>query len=211
MVGRRHTHLGILSSHIPWYSETLCARIPPVPDRLSFFFFNDQPPPEFYLLPQPDPLPICEGAARRGPGDPARDRQPGRGPAVRTRRRSADAGADERPHPRAHRDDDRSIAPGFPRRRAGGERGLGLARHVRLTLGAGYRFAGNDWRRGGGFDRGQRISGAVGSLGVQIGGEEFWARLFFSRVVSLSVFSYPAGSPRPPRAPATAGGPPDPP
>ena len=47
---------------------------------------------------------------------------------------------------------------------------LGLARHVRLTLGAGYRFAGNDWRRGGGFDRGQRISGAVGSLGVQIGG-----------------------------------------
>jgi len=47
---------------------------------------------------------------------------------------------------------------------------LGLAKHVRLTLGAGYRFAGNDWRRGGGFDRGRRISGAVGSLGVQIGG-----------------------------------------
>jgi hypothetical protein len=46
---------------------------------------------------------------------------------------------------------------------------FGLARHVRLTLGAGYRFAGNDWRRGG-FDRGQRVSGAVGSLGVQIGG-----------------------------------------
>jgi hypothetical protein len=46
---------------------------------------------------------------------------------------------------------------------------FGLARHVRLTLGAGYRFAGNDWRHGG-FDRGQRVSGAVGSLGVQIGG-----------------------------------------
>ena len=45
---------------------------------------------------------------------------------------------------------------------------LGLAKHVRLTLGGGYRFAGNDWRRGGGFDRGRRISGAVGSLGVQI-------------------------------------------
>jgi len=47
---------------------------------------------------------------------------------------------------------------------------LGLTRHVRLTLGAGYRFAGNDWRRGGLDDRGRRISGAVGSLGVQIGG-----------------------------------------
>jgi len=47
---------------------------------------------------------------------------------------------------------------------------FGLMKHVRLTLGAGYRFAGNDWRRGGGFDRGRRISGAVGSLGVQIGG-----------------------------------------
>jgi hypothetical protein len=47
---------------------------------------------------------------------------------------------------------------------------LGLAKHVRLTLGAGYRFAGNDSRRDGGFDRGRRISGAVGSLGVQIGG-----------------------------------------
>jgi hypothetical protein len=47
---------------------------------------------------------------------------------------------------------------------------LGLTRHVRLTLGAGYRFAGNDWRREGLLDRGRRISGAVGSLGVQIGG-----------------------------------------
>jgi len=47
---------------------------------------------------------------------------------------------------------------------------VGLAKHVRLTLGAGYRFAGNDWRRGGGFDAGRRISGAVGSLGIQIGG-----------------------------------------
>ena len=46
---------------------------------------------------------------------------------------------------------------------------VGLAKHVRLTLGAGYRFAGND-RRGGGFDAGHRISGAVGSLGLQIGG-----------------------------------------
>jgi len=47
---------------------------------------------------------------------------------------------------------------------------LGLTRHVRLTIGAGYRFAGNDWRRGRGFDTGQRIGGAVGTLGVQIGG-----------------------------------------
>jgi len=47
---------------------------------------------------------------------------------------------------------------------------LGLAKHVRLTLGAGYRFAGNDWWRGRGFDSRDRISGAVGTLGVQIGG-----------------------------------------
>jgi hypothetical protein len=47
---------------------------------------------------------------------------------------------------------------------------LGLAKHVRLTLGAGYRFAGNDWWRGRGFDSRNRISGAVGTLGVQIGG-----------------------------------------
>ena len=46
---------------------------------------------------------------------------------------------------------------------------VGLARHVRLTLGAGYRFAGNDWRRRDG-GRSDRISGAVGSLGLQIGG-----------------------------------------
>ena len=49
---------------------------------------------------------------------------------------------------------------------------LALARHVRLTLGAGYRFAGNDWWRhyhnGGGHN--DRVSGAVGTFGVQIGG-----------------------------------------
>jgi len=44
---------------------------------------------------------------------------------------------------------------------------IGLARHVRLTVGAGYRFAGTDWRRGG--DARRRLSGATGSLGVQIG------------------------------------------
>jgi hypothetical protein len=39
---------------------------------------------------------------------------------------------------------------------------------VRLSLGAGYRFAGSDWRRDGGFDRagGRRLSGATASLGV---------------------------------------------
>jgi hypothetical protein len=47
---------------------------------------------------------------------------------------------------------------------------LGLTRHIRLTFGAGYRFAGNEFRRGRGFDSGNRISGAVGTLGVQIGG-----------------------------------------
>ncbi|HKB10843.1 MAG TPA: hypothetical protein VKD69_09315 [Vicinamibacterales bacterium] len=47
---------------------------------------------------------------------------------------------------------------------------LGLARHVRLTVGGGYRFAGSDWRRNRAFDSRERISGAVGTLGVQIGG-----------------------------------------
>ena len=47
---------------------------------------------------------------------------------------------------------------------------LAFARHVRLTLGAGYRFAGNDWWRNRGGGRSNRISGAVGTLGVQIGG-----------------------------------------
>ena len=47
---------------------------------------------------------------------------------------------------------------------------LAFARHVRLTLGAGYRFAGNDWWRYRGSGRNDRISGAVGTLGVQIGG-----------------------------------------
>ena len=46
---------------------------------------------------------------------------------------------------------------------------LGLAKHVRLTFGAGYRFAGNDWwHHGGGHN--DRVSGAVGTLGLQIGG-----------------------------------------
>jgi len=49
---------------------------------------------------------------------------------------------------------------------------LALARHVRLALGAGYRFAGSDWNRRGGFDRdrSQRLSGATATFGVQIGG-----------------------------------------
>ena len=56
---------------------------------------------------------------------------------------------------------------------------IGLARHVRLTLGAGYRFAGTDWRdqRGQRGDSGgengnsrTRLSGATASLGVHIGG-----------------------------------------
>ena len=48
---------------------------------------------------------------------------------------------------------------------------IGLAKHVRLSLGAGYRFAGDDWRRRG-FDRGlnDRLSGATATFGVQIGG-----------------------------------------
>ena len=48
---------------------------------------------------------------------------------------------------------------------------FGLAKHVRLSLGAGYRFAGSDWRRDG-FDRdsSRRLSGATASLGLQIGG-----------------------------------------
>jgi hypothetical protein len=46
-----------------------------------------------------------------------------------------------------------------------------LARHVRFTAGAGYRFAGADWRRHGGFDRGasKRLSGATANFGLQIG------------------------------------------
>ena len=49
---------------------------------------------------------------------------------------------------------------------------ISLTRHVRLTLGAGYRFAGTDWRRGEGRgdDDRRRLSGATGSIGVQIGG-----------------------------------------
>jgi hypothetical protein len=47
---------------------------------------------------------------------------------------------------------------------------IAFTRSVRLALGAGYRFAGNDWRRG--FDRGPngRVSGATASIGLQIGG-----------------------------------------
>ncbi len=47
-----------------------------------------------------------------------------------------------------------------------------FSRHVRLAVGAGYRFAGTDWRRNGGFDRDQsrRLSGATATFGVQIGG-----------------------------------------
>jgi hypothetical protein len=58
---------------------------------------------------------------------------------------------------------------------------ISLARHVRLTVGAGYRFAGTDWRgqrgqRGENGENGEngntrrRLSGATASLGVQIGG-----------------------------------------
>jgi hypothetical protein len=48
---------------------------------------------------------------------------------------------------------------------------IAIAKAVRLTFGAGYRFAGDNWwhYHGGGFHN-DRISGAVGSFGVQIGG-----------------------------------------
>lgn len=43
--------------------------------------------------------------------------------------------------------------------------------HVRLAVGAGYRFTGSDWgRRGAAFDGpGSRLNGAVGTIGLQIG------------------------------------------
>jgi hypothetical protein len=44
---------------------------------------------------------------------------------------------------------------------------IGLAKHVRLTVGAGYRFTGRDRR---GNDNQFRLNGATGSLGLQIGG-----------------------------------------
>jgi hypothetical protein len=46
-----------------------------------------------------------------------------------------------------------------------------FTRNVRLVLGAGYRFAGSDWRHNG-FDRDGtgRISGATGTISVHIGG-----------------------------------------
>lgn len=48
---------------------------------------------------------------------------------------------------------------------------VALAPHVRLTVGAGYRFAGTDWRHRGGFDddASRRLSGATATFGVQIG------------------------------------------
>src|SRR5262245_60754510 len=47
---------------------------------------------------------------------------------------------------------------------------FGIARHVHLTLGAGYRFAGSGWwYYYGGYNHDQ-VSGAVGTFGVQIGG-----------------------------------------
>ena len=48
-----------------------------------------------------------------------------------------------------------------------------LTRHLRLTVGAGYRFTGSGWRgRDDFFDGGARnaLDGAVGSIGLQIGG-----------------------------------------
>jgi hypothetical protein len=55
---------------------------------------------------------------------------------------------------------------------------ISLTRHVRLTVGAGYRFTGTDWRgqRGDNFenrdngDNRTRLNGATASLGLQIGG-----------------------------------------
>lgn len=51
---------------------------------------------------------------------------------------------------------------------------IAFSRNVRLALGAGYRFAGNDWWRhygyGGGFGHNDRLSGATVTFGVQIGG-----------------------------------------
>jgi hypothetical protein len=48
---------------------------------------------------------------------------------------------------------------------------LALAKHLRLTFGAGYRFAGDGWwwHYYGGHHN-DRVSGAVGTFGVQIGG-----------------------------------------
>jgi len=47
---------------------------------------------------------------------------------------------------------------------------IGVARHVHLTLGAGYRFAGSGWwYYYSGYNHDQ-VSGVVGTFGVQIGG-----------------------------------------
>jgi hypothetical protein len=48
-----------------------------------------------------------------------------------------------------------------------------ISRHLRLTLGAGYRFTGSDWRGRDGFFDGPgqlRLNGAAGSIGLQIVG-----------------------------------------
>jgi len=45
-----------------------------------------------------------------------------------------------------------------------------LSKHVRLTVGAGYRFTGTDRFRGRGLDSNTRLNGATGTFGVQIGG-----------------------------------------
>ena len=50
---------------------------------------------------------------------------------------------------------------------------IAFSRHVRLALGAGYRFAGNNWWHryyGGGGRNDQRLSGASVTFGLQIGG-----------------------------------------
>jgi hypothetical protein len=44
-----------------------------------------------------------------------------------------------------------------------------LSKHVRFTVGAGYRFTGTDRFRGRGFDSDRRLNGATGTFGVQIG------------------------------------------
>lgn len=49
---------------------------------------------------------------------------------------------------------------------------LAFSKHLRLALGAGYRFAGSDWGRRNVFDGdvGRRLSGATATIGLQIGG-----------------------------------------
>jgi hypothetical protein len=48
---------------------------------------------------------------------------------------------------------------------------IGLVSHIHLTAGAGYRFTGSARGRNGFFDGGRTgLNGAVGSIGLQIGG-----------------------------------------